>query len=328
MQIGLLLGGLTNAAALGALAQEAEGLGFASLWAGDHIAFPGPILDPLQLLACFASHTQHVRLGTCVYLLPLRHPTVVAKMVSSLDFISGGRVIFGVGVGGEFPGEFQASGVPVGERGARTNEAITVLRHLWRGEQAEHAGKFFRIDPVQLKPPPAQAGGPPIWIGGRSEAALRRTAHYGDGYVGYLLSPDGFRERCARIRTLAAELGPAAGVLSAGPLPVGSLRAPKSDRLLAERPITGALMTFAVVDRDRTAAVQRAGAMLGAMYARDMQSAAARYCVAGDAETCRDAVARYAAVGVEHLILTPLAYGDGTLEQVRALAEALGLRGR
>jgi probable F420-dependent oxidoreductase len=328
MQIGLLLGGLTNAAALGALAQEAEALGFASLWAGDHIAFPGPILDPLQLLACFASHTQHVRLGTCVYLLPLRHPTVVAKMVSSLDFISGGRVIFGVGVGGEFPGEFAASGVPVNERGARTNEAITVLRRLWRGDQGEHAGKFFRIGPIQLKPPPAQTGGPPIWIGGRSDAALRRTARYGDGYVGYLLSPDGFRERCARIRTLVAELGPAAGVLSAGPLPVGPLRAAKSDRLLAhaERPITGALMTFAVVDRDRTAAVQRAGAMLGAMYARDMLSAAERYCVVGDAAACRDAVARYAAAGVEHLILTPLAYGDGTLEQVRALAEALELR--
>src|ERR1700687_1495517 len=104
MQIGLLLGGLTTADKLGALAREAEALGFDSLWAGDHIAFPAPILDPLQLLACFASHTQRVRLGTCVYLLPLRHPTVVAKMVASLDFISAGRVIFGIGVGGEFAG--------------------------------------------------------------------------------------------------------------------------------------------------------------------------------------------------------------------------------
>jgi alkanesulfonate monooxygenase SsuD/methylene tetrahydromethanopterin reductase-like flavin-dependent oxidoreductase (luciferase family) len=82
-------------------------------------------------------------------------------------------------------------------------------------------------------------------------------------------------------------------------------------------------MTFAIVDRDRNAAVQRAGAMLGAMYARDMQSAAAKYCVVGDAGACREAVARYAAAGVEHLILTPLAYGDGTLDQLRALAEAL-----
>ena len=105
MQIGLLLGALTDANALGALAAEAEALGFDSLWAGDHIAFPAPILDPLQVLSCCASHTRRVRLGTCVYLLPLRHPTVVAKMVSSLDFITAGRMIFGIGVGGEFPGE-------------------------------------------------------------------------------------------------------------------------------------------------------------------------------------------------------------------------------
>ena len=301
MKIGLLLGGLTDAGTLGALAAAAEARGFDSLWAGDHIAFPGPILDPLQLLACFASHTQRVRLGTCVYLLPLRHPTVVAKMVASLDFISGGRVIFGVGVGGEFPGEFQASGVPVTERGARTNEAIGVLRRLWQGEPAGHTGRFFRFDPVQLKPPPRQPSGPPIWIGGRSDAALRRTAQYGDGYVGYLLSPDGFRERFARIRALAVA------------------------RDQPGHPITAALMTFAVVDPDRNAALERAGAILGAMYARPMQTAAARYCVAGTADDCRAALQRYADAGVEHLILTPLAYGDGTLEQIHALAAALEL---
>lgn len=299
MQIGLLLGGLMNAGALGALAAEAEALGFDSLWAGDHIAFPAPILDPLQVLTCCASHTRRVRLGTCVYLLPLRHPTVVAKMVASLDFISDGRVIFGIGVGGEFPGEFQASGVPVHERGARTNEAITVLRRLWQGDDASYSGRFFRIDPVRLKPPPVQPGGPPIWIGGRSDAALRRAARHGNGYVGYLLSPDGFRERFARIRALVDESG------------------------RATQTITAATMTFAVVDADRTAALQRAGTILGAMYGRNMESAAARYCIAGTPDDCRAAAQRYADAGVEHLVLTPLAYGDGTVEQVRALAAAL-----
>jgi probable F420-dependent oxidoreductase len=296
MQIGLLLGGMSTANAVGALAAEAERLGFDSLWAGDHIAFPAPILDPLQLLACFASHTRRVRLGTCVYLLPLRHPTVVAKMVSSLDYLSAGRVIFGVGVGGEFPSEFEASGVPVHERGSRTNEALGVLRDLWRGEVVAHHGKHFGFGEVHLKPPPVQPGGPPIWIGGRSEAALRRTARYGDGYVGYLLSPTGFAERMARIRGLAAQAG---------------------------RPhatITAALMTFAIVDADRSAALQRVGAMLGAMYGRDMHNAAARYCVAGTADDCRAALASFAAAGVEHLILTPLAPGDGVGEQIRALA--------
>ncbi len=303
MRIGLLLGGLTDAGALGALAAEAEGLGFDSLWAGDHVAFPGPILDPLQVLACFASHTRHVRLGTCVYLLPLRHPTVVAKMLASLDFISAGRLTFGVGVGGEFPGEFQACGVPVRERGARTDEALAVLRSLWRGETAAHRGRFFNFEVVQLKPPPIQIAGPPIWIGGRSEAALRRTARAGDGYVGYLLSPDGFRERMARIRERATAAG----------------RDGSS--------ITAALMTFALVDPDRDAALRRAGAVLGAMYARPMQSAAERYCIVGTAEDCAAAVHRFAEAGVEHLILTPLGYGDDAPEQIRRLAVALSLTG-
>jgi probable F420-dependent oxidoreductase len=304
MRIGLLLGGLTTAGALGALAAEAEALGFDSLWAGDHVAFPAPILDPLQVLACFASHTQRVQLGTCVYLLPLRHPTVVAKMVSSLDFISGGRVVFGIGVGGEFPGEFQASGVPVNERGPRTNEGIGILRRLWRDEDVEHAGRFFHFTGVRLKPAPVQPGGPPIWIGGRSDAALRRTARLGDGYVGYLLHPEGFGERMDRIRSLAAKYGRDPGAIAA------------------------ALMTFAVVDPDRGAAVEQASAILGTMYGRDMRGAAARYCVAGSADDCRQAVQRYAAAGVAHLILTPLAYGDGAAQQIRALAEALGLRSR
>ena len=285
MQIGLMLGGLSTAADLGELAAEAEALGFASLWMGDHVAFPAPILDPLQVLACFAAHTHRVRLGTCVYLLPLRHPTIVAKMVASLDYIAGGRMIFGVGVGGEFPGEFQASGVPVNERGARTNESLAMLRKLWRGEDVVHAGRFFNIGPVRLAPPPPQGAALPIWVGGRSEAALRRTARHGDGYVGYMLDVDGFRRRMDRIRTLAAS-------------------GPRGDR-----PITAALMAFAIVDDDRARALATAGGMLGAMYGRSMERAAEKYCVAGTPEDCQASVNAFAAAGCEHLILTPLGSG-------------------
>lgn len=294
-----MFGGLQSAPALGALAATAESLGFDSLWAGDHIAFPAPILDPFTLLSCYAAHTTRVRLGTCVYLLPLRHPTPVAKMVASLDFVSDGRVIFGIGVGGEFPGEFQACGVPVRERGARTDEAIGVLRGLWRGDGEALRGRFFDLDPVRLAPLPKQAGGPPIWVGGRSDAGVRRAARFGDGYVGYLMDPDGCAERFARIRSLAREHG------------------------RGDHPMTMAVMAFASIDPDRAAAIKRAGLMLGAMYARPMESAAARYCIAGDAAACRAAARRYADAGVEHLILTPLAYGDDVLEQVRLLGAAL-----
>lgn len=301
MEIGLLLGGLREARELGLLAAKAEDLGFASLWAGDHIAFPAPITDPLQVLTSFAGHTRHVRLGTCVYLLPLRHPTVVAKMVASLDFLSGGRMIFGVGVGGEFPAEFQACEVPVSERGPRADESIGVLRRLWQGSEAVHEGRFFRIGPVRLAPPPTQGEGLPIWIGGRSDAALRRAARFGDGYVGYLLDGPGFRRRMDRIRDLAS----------------GQARDP--------RRITPALMAFAVVGSSRARALKQAGDMLGAMYRRPMEGVVSRYCVAGTPSDCRAAVDAYAAAGCEHLVLTPLTFGDGLDDQLALLADALGL---
>lgn len=296
LEVGLLMGPLADARTLGRLAAEAERAGFDSLWMGDHVAFPAPILDPLVVLACYAAHTRRVRLGTCVYLLALRHPTPVAKTVASLDFLAAGRLVFGIGVGGEFPSEFAACQVPVAERGRRTDEAIAVLRGLWRGDGAGHDGRFFRIPPVRLAPLPIQAGGPPIWIGGRSDAALRRAARHGDGWVGYMLDAEGFRMRMCRARELAGS-----------------------------RPLAAGLLAFALLEDDEAAARERAAAVLGAMYGRPMEAAAARYCVLGGAAACRDAVARYAAAGVEHLILSPLVPGEALGEQIGALAAALGL---
>src|SRR5437868_6868644 len=149
--------------------------GYDSLWVGDHISFALPIFDPLLQLAQAAVVSRRLQLGTCVYLLPLRHPTAAAKQVSTIDHLTEGRFIFGVGVGGEFPKEFEACGVPVAERGARLTESMAVLRALWSGEPTSHAGRFFRFDGVTMRPPPRQPGGPPIWCGGRSDAALRRA---------------------------------------------------------------------------------------------------------------------------------------------------------
>ena len=110
---------MMNPAATRATADLAERLQFDSVWVGDHVAFAVPIMDPLLQLAQLAAHNQRLQLGTAVYLLPLRHPTPVAKQVATLDHLTGGRLVFGVGVGGEFPNEYAACGVPVNERGAR-----------------------------------------------------------------------------------------------------------------------------------------------------------------------------------------------------------------
>ena len=122
-----------------------DALGFDSIWSGDHVAFAGPILDPLIQLAQAAALSDRLTVGTAVYLLPLRHPAPVAKQVASLDTISNGRVIFGVGVGGEFPVEFELCGVPVEERGARLSEGIRVLRKLWSGGPVAHDGRFYPL---------------------------------------------------------------------------------------------------------------------------------------------------------------------------------------
>src|SRR5689334_10522635 len=156
------------------LAQSIDRSGYDSLWVGDHISFPLAIFDPLLQLAQAAVASRRLTLGTAVYLLPLRHPGPVAKQVASLDHMTEGRFVFGVGVGGEFPKEFEVCGVPVNERGARLTESLEVLRTLWTGEPASHHGRFFNFDGVTMQPPPRQAGGPPIWAGGRSDGALKR----------------------------------------------------------------------------------------------------------------------------------------------------------
>src|SRR5271170_5173132 len=147
--------------------------GYDSLWVGDHLAFAVSILDPLLQLAQAAVVSRRLTLGTNVYLLPLRHPGPVAKQVATLDHLCEGRLIFGVGVGGEFPKEFAVAGVPLNERGGRLSAAIPLLRELWSGEPVSYSGKYFgEFSEIAMQPPSRQPSGPPIWCGGRSDAAL------------------------------------------------------------------------------------------------------------------------------------------------------------
>ena len=136
-----------------AVVEEAERHAFDSLWVGDHVAFPVPILDPFLQLAQMAVFSDRLLLGTAVYLLPLRHPVLVAKQVATLDRLCGGRLVFGVGVGGEFPGEYAACEVSVRTRGQRLSEAIPLVRSLVRGEATSATGRSFRFPETTLAPP-------------------------------------------------------------------------------------------------------------------------------------------------------------------------------
>ncbi len=198
LRVGFITG-LTSPEAAQATAALAEDLGYDSVWVGDHVAFAVPILDPLLQLAQLAAYSKRLIFGTAVFLLPLRHPTLVAKQVATLDLLCGGRLVFGVGVGGEFPLEYAACGVSVEERGARLSEAIPLLKRLWSGEPVQHAGRFWSFPSVRMLPAPAQPGGPPLWCGGRSEAALRRIGRMGDGWVSYVVTPEQYVEGLERI---------------------------------------------------------------------------------------------------------------------------------
>lgn len=173
-------------------ARLAESLGLDGIIAGDHVTFYGYGNDGLITLTAAAAVTERIELKTAVYLLPLRHPVPVALQVAQLDQLSMGRFTLGIGVGGEDPHEFWSAGVDPTTRGARTNEAIRILKRLWTEDHVTFNGRHYQLEDVTLYPRPFHPV--PIFIGGRSEAALRRAGRLGDGYTGIWLSPERFRE--------------------------------------------------------------------------------------------------------------------------------------
>ncbi|MGE0599030.1 MAG: LLM class flavin-dependent oxidoreductase [Dehalococcoidia bacterium] len=195
-------------------ARLAENVGLDGIIAGDHVTFYGYGNDALITLTAAAAVTQRIELKTGVYLLPLRHPVPVALQVAQLDQLSTGRFVLGIGVGGEDPHEFWSSGVDPSTRGARTNEAMRILKRLWTEDHVSFEGKHFQLDDVTLYPKPFRPV--PIFVGGRSDAALRRAGRLGDGYTGIWLSPERFKQAGERIAEVAAEAGRDASAIELG----------------------------------------------------------------------------------------------------------------
>jgi alkanesulfonate monooxygenase SsuD/methylene tetrahydromethanopterin reductase-like flavin-dependent oxidoreductase (luciferase family) len=188
-----------------------EQLPIDSVWQGGHLLPRSATGEVITRLALMAAWTERVQVGSAILLLPLYHPVIIAKQLIDLHARTGGRLAVGVGVGGEFPHEFEAVGVPVGERGARTDEALTILRALWAGGPVTHHGRFFHFDNVELIP--VNSGGantavtqrltsPPLLVSGRKEPAMRRAARRGDGWMPYLMSPGAYARS---VQTITAE---------------------------------------------------------------------------------------------------------------------------
>jgi probable F420-dependent oxidoreductase len=209
MKIGIAsvgLGPLSDPEIMAHVARTAEHCGFESLWAPDHAAIPdghqtkcpytptgeipggpaAPLVEPISALSFVAGLTSTLKLGTGVMILPQRHPLYVAKELATLDLISRGRAMLGIG-SGWCAEEFGALGLEFRQRGQRTDEALQALRVLWREDPATFAGTHFRFQHIRSFPKPVQRGGVPILVGGHSRAAARRAARYGDGF--YPLTP-------------------------------------------------------------------------------------------------------------------------------------------
>ena len=186
-------------------ARQAEAAGLDGILAGDHVTFYGYGNDGLVTLTAIAAVTGRVELKTAVYLLPLRHPVPVALHVAQLDQLSMGRLVLGVGIGGEDPHEFTSCGIDPRTRGARANEALQILPRLWTEDGVTFTGKHFQLDNVTVYPKPLRRV--PIFVGGRSDAALIRAGRFGDGYTGIWQSVERFRQA----QVIAKEAAAAAG---------------------------------------------------------------------------------------------------------------------
>lgn len=186
----------------------AEELGYADVWVSDHLAVPtgaayppsAYVFEPLTTMSWIAAHTKRVGIGTTVLVLPMRHPLNVAKSVATIDQFSGGRVILGVAAGW-LEAEFDALGVPFHERGARTDEAITMLRKFWTTDHITESFPVHQSTVVSMRTLPQPVRHVPLWVGGHADVALRRAIAVGDGWHGAFLSPEQTEKR---VRTLRA----------------------------------------------------------------------------------------------------------------------------
>jgi alkanesulfonate monooxygenase SsuD/methylene tetrahydromethanopterin reductase-like flavin-dependent oxidoreductase (luciferase family) len=185
-----------NPEVVGSTAEWAEAQGFDAVWAGDHIVHPWHFLESLTSLTFAAARTRKIRIGTCVLLLPMRQLSLVGAQIATLSTLSAGRFDLGIGIGGEWPREWQAANVPTSERGARLDEALPLLRRLFAGETIDFEGRFNSFAGVSFSPTPPPI---PFLLAGRAPAALDRVGRQGDGWMGFFLTPNGFRRDSALI---------------------------------------------------------------------------------------------------------------------------------
>ena len=276
IEFGLSLNSMNG---LADLARQAETMGFDYLTCGEHLMFTGPVANSLLALSAAAVVTQKIKLMSSIVLVPLYNAAMLAKMTAVLDVISNGRYHFGIGVGGEFPREFEAAGVPVNERGPRTNEALEVIKRLWTEKKVTFSGRFNNFSEVTIDPQPMQTPHPPIWVAGRQDSAMKRAVKFADGWLPYMYTAEQLAESVRKI----SEMGRAAGRDMSG--------------------FRHGLFVFTTVYADREKAQQVAAQTVGRNYAQDFSRKAGRYLLFGTPDDCRKRLKEYVDAGARTVVL-------------------------
>jgi alkanesulfonate monooxygenase SsuD/methylene tetrahydromethanopterin reductase-like flavin-dependent oxidoreductase (luciferase family) len=276
-----IMEGKPDAASLLELATRAEAEGFDSVWVGDSV-LARPRHDPLTLLAGVAGRVPGIEIGTAVLLPALRNPVLLAHQVATLDQISEGRLILGVGFAADVPNiraEFAAAGVPFEKRIGRMMEGLRLCRALWTGEPVDWDGRW-PVHQGVLAPTPFRKGGPPLWIGGNLTTSLERAGKFFDGWFPVAPGPDAFGAGLAQVRAIATAAGRDAGA------------------------IAGAMYMTLALDDDAAKAEARLNSFLERYY---LQPAAAirghQACYAGPASGVAAYLAAYAKAGVDHMCI-------------------------
>jgi probable F420-dependent oxidoreductase len=280
-------------------AQQAEAWGYDYLVTGEHIMFYTPVANTLISLAAAAGATERIKLMSGIVLVPLYPAALLAKQVAMLDVVSGGRFNLGIGVGGEFPKEFDAVGVPVAERGARTDEALEVIDLLLREKDVHFDGRFTSLDGVSIAPRGVQKPRLPFWVAGRKEVAMRRAARHAEGWLPYMYTPEMLADSMAKIEAFTAEAGRAPGT------------------------VRGGLFIFSCVHEDRDTALAMANERLSIQYNQDFTKLVEKYTLAGSPDDIVARLREYVDAGARAVVFAPGCAPDYAAENARLLAEAV-----
>ncbi len=280
-------------------ARNAEALGYDYLLTGEHIMFHGPTSNNLVALAAAAGATERIKLMSGIVLVPLYPPPLLAKQASVLDVVSDGRFSLGIGVGGEFPKEFEAMNVPVGQRGSRTNEALEILDLLLREKNVSYEGKYTTLDDFSISPRGVQKPRLPFWVAGRKDVAMKRAATYAEGWLPYMYTPEMLAESMEKI----------AGYTEAAGRPEGTVQ--------------GGLFIFTCVHEDRATALDLANRQLSKQYNQDFSKMVEKYTIAGSPQDCIARLQQYIDAGAQTVMFSQGCPPDYVEENTRLIAEAV-----